>query len=227
MPDASNILRYRDFWRFYVGVSDDPLDVEILRHFDSVTIQGRKYPEAMIPLRCGTHFSLEVRITPDLGSVNLGLRNARQNVVAKMGWWDDARWHPHALRWLELERLEHYWLSDSATRLHPSAAFLLLALFVGHGADESDQFPERKATIARHYGELQLFTTTEITELVDRTFVLPSDEDYNWSQDNDLGWVFGGEYPCYSLRNREHADGSEGRFPFSDWATVMAHLPPS
>src|SRR5262249_60215676 len=106
------------------------------------------------------------------------------------------------------------------------AAFLLLAFFLGNGADERDQFSERRDAIAIHYEHLQLFTPAEITELVDRTFVLPTEEDYNWSQDNELGWVFGGEYPCYSLRNREHWGGTEGRSLFSDWSMVVAQLPP-
>jgi hypothetical protein len=225
MPDAIAILRYSAFWRFFVRAGGDPLDNEVLRLFGTTSINGREYAEAVIPLRCGGDFSLEITITPDLASVNLELRNARTNVVSEMGWWDDARWHPHALRWSELERLHQYWLSDSVAPIHPSAAFLLLALFVGHGVDERDDFPERKEAIAKHYEQLQLFTATEIAELVKRTFVLPS-EDYNWSQDSELGWVFGGDYPCYSIRNREHCGGAEGRFPFSDWSMVVAQLPP-
>ena len=226
MPDASQILGYSEFWRFYVRASDEPLGEEILRHFSRTSINAREYAEAVIALPCGSEFSLEITITPDLGSVNLGLRNARMNRVAEMGWWDDARWHPHALRWSELVKLHQYWLNESLPRIHPSAAFLVLALFVGHGADERGNFADRKEAIAQHYEQLQLFTPTEIAELVKHTFVLPSEEDYNWSKDDELGWVFGGEYPCYSLRNREHWGGTEGRFPFSDWSMVVAQLPP-
>jgi hypothetical protein len=225
MADASDILGYRAFWRFYVRASDEPLGEEILRQFGRNIINGREYPQAVIALPCGSEFSLELTISPDLGSVNLGLHNAQMNRVAEMGWWDDARWHPHALRWSELKRLHQYWLSDSLGHIHPSAAFLLLGLFVGHGADERGDFEARKETIAEHYEQLQLFTPTEIAELVERTFVLPSEEDYTWSEDDELGWVFGGEYPCYSIRNREHCGGTEGRFPFSDWSMVVAHLP--
>ena len=143
-----------------------------------------------------------------------------------MGWWDDARAHPHALRWSELERLYSYWLDESVDCMHPSAAFLLLSIFVGNGANERDEFRERKLTIASHFARLGLFTEAEISELADRTFVLPLADDYRWSYDQKLGWLFGGEYPCYSLRNREHSAGSEGRFPFSDWSEVIAALPP-
>jgi hypothetical protein len=36
-----------------------------------------------------------------------------------------------------------------------------------------------------------------------------------WTSDAELGWLFRGEYACYSLRNREHLLGTEGRFPFA------------
>jgi hypothetical protein len=225
MPDASAILGYAAFWRFYVRLSEDPLENEVLRHFGATTINGREYAKNTISLPCGTESSLEVAITPDLCTVNLGLRNRNTDGIAEIGWWDDARWHPYALRWSELERVHRYWLSAPLPQIHPSAAFLLLAVFVGHGVDERDQFSARKSTIAKHYEQLRLFDDTEIVELVENTFRVPSEEDYNWSNDAQLGWVFGGEYPCYSIRNKEHSDGTEGRFPFSEWSRLMAELP--
>jgi len=226
MPNNTIILRHKAFWLFYAGADDEPLDDDVVRHFDTTTINRREYLEAVIPLPCGADFSLEVTISPDLGSVNLGLRNANTNAVAEMGWWDDARWHPHALRWSELTRLHQYWVSRLAPAIHPSAAFLLLARFVGNGLDERDHFSQRKDVIRDHYEELQLFTLAETTKLADKTFVLPSEDDYRWTEDDEFGWVFGGEYPCYSIRNREHSGGSEGLFPFSDWSTVFDQLPP-
>ena len=106
-------------------------------------------------------------------------------------------------------------------------AFLLLALFVGHGVDERGQLSARKDVLAKHYQHLNLFSLSEVAELSDRTVVLPSEDEYKWSQDNELGWVFGGEYPCYSIRNRDHYGGAEGRFPFAEWATVVTQLPPA
>jgi hypothetical protein len=85
--------------------------------------------------------------------------------------------------------------------------------------------PARKEVLAEHYRRLNLFSASEIAELSDRTVILPSEDDYKWSHDRELGWVFGGEYPCYSIRNREHAGGEEGRFPFAEWATIVGRLP--
>jgi hypothetical protein len=225
MP-ATPILRYKAFWQYYTRTTEDPLNEEVLRHFGTAAINGRTHAEAVLALPIGSEFSLQITISPDLGSVDLGLQSARTNQVAEMGWMDDARSHPHAVRWSELEKLYRYWLNRLPQDIHPSAAFLLLAIFVGHGADEADQFAARKDAIAGHYQRLQLFSPHEIAVLAKRTFVRPIESDYNWSEDDELGWVFGGHYPCYSLRNRAHSDGAEGRFPFSNWLEVLAQLPP-
>ncbi len=111
--------------------------------------------------------------------------------------------------------------------IHPSAAFLLLAIFVGNGFNERACFPERKDTIRHHYEQLHLFTPADIDVLVDQTFVVPSEDDYCWGEDHEFCWVFGGEYPCYSIRNREHSGGFEGLFPYSGWSTMIARLPPA
>jgi hypothetical protein len=60
--------------------------------------------------------------------------------------------------------------------------------------------------------------------LVKVTLVNPSEEDYRWQLNAKLGWVFGGEYACYSLRNPEHSGGGEGRFPFDEWNQLIARL---
>jgi len=225
MPDSTVILRHKAFWLFYTRVNDDPLEIDLLRHFGESGTDDHEYSEAVIVLPCGSRFSLDVTIDSEDCSPNLALRNTDTNTTYNMGWWDDARWHPYALRWPELTQLHRYWIEHLDAHIHPSAAFLLLAIFVGHGVDESDHVSERKNLIRNHYEQLQLFIDVEIMQLSDKTFDRPTEEDYNWTHDDELGWVFGGEYPCYSIRNRQHSDGSEGRFPFSDWSAVVAQLP--
>lgn len=173
---------------------------------------------------CGIGHLLEVSILPAFSSIDLGLRNTAANTVAEMGWWDDARWHPHALRWEELVKLHAYWRKQADFLLHPCAAFLLIALFVGHGTDEQSRYSHRREVFRQHYGQLQIFDGAEIDEVSNATLILPSEADYKWTIDDELGWVFGGEYPCYSIRNRDHASGSEGYFPFAEWAKIVDQL---
>jgi hypothetical protein len=225
MSGKWDFLRLPRFWRFYVRLGGTPLDGEALGLFGATTINGEAYAESIISLRCGEGCFLELTVTPQLAMVNLGLRTARTSHSAEMGWWDDARWHPFALRWWELERLHQYWLDEPIDGVPPSAAFLLLAVFVGHGADEHGLVAERKEVVAEHYRRLALFSPSEVAELSERTVILPAEDDYKWSRDGELSWVFGGEYPCYSLRNREHSGGEEGRFPFAEWSRIVAQLP--
>jgi hypothetical protein len=110
MSDSSEFLRLKQFWRFYVPLDEDegemvPLDGEILALFGTTEIDGRPYAQSVISLRCGQDGFVDLTIRPELSFVNLGLRNCRTNSSSDMGWWDNARWHPFALRWSELERL--------------------------------------------------------------------------------------------------------------------------
>jgi hypothetical protein len=224
MPESFDFLRTRQFWRHYVRL-DESLDIEILNLFGQTTINGRPYAESVIALHCGEDCFIELTITPQLSTVNLGLRDIRTDAGSEMGWWDDARWHPFALRWSELNGLYQFWLNKPIDKVPASAAFLLLAPFVGHGADERGFASGRKEVLAEHYRQLNLFGANEVIELSDRSVIFPSEDDYRWSRDSELGWVFGGEYPCYSLRNRAHFGGEEGRFPFAEWSSIVAQLP--
>ncbi len=224
MSDPAAILEQRAFWLYYTQAEETPLDESVLRYFGTKTINGREYPEAVFPLPCGDTFELVVRVSSGLGyEINLGLSNTATDRLAEMGWWDEARWHPYALRWQELAQLHEYWLKNLEPNVHPSAAFLLLAQFVGNGVEEQEQFAARRAAIYEHYEQLQLFSHAELARL-SGAYRLPSAEEYTWAHDAELGWVFRGKYPCYSLRNRQHAGGAEGRFPFSDWAAAIANL---
>ncbi len=224
MLDSLDFLRTRQFWRFYVHL-DESLDDVTLSLLGRTTINGESYAESVITLHCGQECFLDLTITPQLAMVNLGFRSMSMKRSSVMGWWDDGRWHPFALRWSELKRLYHHWLNEPIDKVHPSAAILLLTPFVGHGFDEREFVPARKEALATHYQQLNLFGASEVAELSDRSVILPSENDYKWSRDNELGWVFGGDYPCYSLRNRAHVGGEEGRFPFAEWSSTVAQLP--
>lgn len=213
------------FWKWlYLRAENEPIDDEVLRYFGIARISDREYSQAVVSLPCGTGHRLEVSILPAFTSIDLGLRDLNTDVVAEMGWWDDARWHPHALRWDELVKLHNYWSKFDDLDVHPSAAFLLLALFVGHGIDEQPRYSDRKVLIRKHYDRLQSLPDAEIEQVSEATLILPSEEDYKWTIDDELGWVFGGEYPCYSIRNRDHASGTEGYFPFNEWARIVEQM---
>ena len=74
------------------------------------------------------------------------------------------------------------------------------------------------------YQTLNLFSPEEMYQLVETTLLKPPSDDYRWTLNNQLGWVFGGEYPCYSLRNPEHTGEDEGRFPVAEFAQLIRML---
>jgi hypothetical protein len=225
MADVAAILRHKAFWPFYVQMTEDELAGDILRHFDPSPGEDEEYESIDINLPCGADHSLSLTIEPNWFHIGLGLQERGTGKLIEMGWWDQARWHPFAIRWNELLALYEYWQQSLRPSIHPSVAFLLIAPFVGHGADEKKEFTDRQRVILGHYEKLDLYSKSKCQALAKATLILPSEKDYRWTHDNELGWVFGGEYPCYSLRNAAHASGEEGTFPFADWQRVVDGLP--
>lgn len=227
MPDVTAILDHKAFWRYYTRVTEEPLKGRVLKYFDKVVgndDEDEGYENLVITLPCGPMQSLSLSVCPEAYSIELGLKVNRRE--SSMGWWDDVRWHPFAIRWEELLSLHRYWEALKDNPVHPNAAFLLLAVFVGHGVDEQESLDDRKSVLRDHFAQLELFSKAECKKLAERSLILPAEKDYTWTRDGKLGWIFGGgEYPCYSLRNREHAGGEEGKFPFSAWKTVVRGLP--
>lgn len=230
-------LEYHDFWLYYAHTTDK-LAAEVCGLFPLED-------PLSIALPCGADAQLEISVRADFFDLTLSFFPAAGDKPIQLAWWDDARWHPFALRWAELQALHEYWL-DCDMPCHPSAAFLLLAMFVGHGEAEADQFKERQATLRHHLQSLPLpakpvpqlslfarenekqepqsFSKKELKTLTDAFFRRPTDEEYNWRAHAKLGWVFTGDYECYSLRNEAHSGGEEGLFPFEQWRFAMLEL---
>lgn len=155
-------------------------------------------------------------------SMNLSLVD-QSKTSYELGWWDEIRWHPFALRWEELEARERLWRRRPTLALGcPAGAFLLLARFVGTEGKKPPR--ERLDKVRAAFRELG-FGPAALRRLVPGSVPLVEDEAYRWTDDPELGWVFGGDYPCYSLRNREHQqDGADGRFPFARFSEWTAWL---
>ncbi len=220
MADSRDLLRSTSFWLYYhLGRG---IDTVTLQQFVPVESSGEGYSSFSIHCPCPYPFAMYVEVLFDFYTINLSLLDRQKFKHCELGWWDDARWHPFALRWEELERLVAYWgRHPDSSIASPTERLLLLARFVGHGADESADVAARRERVAAAYRGLALFSPSEIEELVAGTIVLPTEDDYRWTKHDELGWVFSGEYPCYSIRNAEHAGGQEGRFPFRQFACMM------
>jgi hypothetical protein len=178
MNNLQELLQTKAFWYFYQLGSEYALDEQLVKRFDLPKSDNKGYEPLRIRLECPQPFALDFDITLDW-DVNLLLANRQQSKQSELGWWDDARWHPFALRWEQ---------------------------------------------ITAAYHELDLFSPEEVEELAEATLLKPPEDDYRWTRDAKLGWVFGGDYPCYSIRNAAHAGGAEGRFPFADWERLLESM---
>lgn len=155
---------------------------------------------------CSPHHSIIVEADPGV-VINLLLTERGEKRV--LGWQDGARGHALALRWEEAQAI-----TDRAE--DKALSTLLLVPFVGTPEDDADEIEERRASAAAAFRDLHVLDEAEAERLLVEAIPCAIREpDYAWSRDPDLGWVYGGEYPCYSIRNREHSAGDEGEFPFA------------
>ncbi len=147
---------------------------------------------------------------------SLSLLDRATGTEHPLGWWDDARWHPFALRWGELQALVRDWSLRADVEPRAPVPLLLLSCFVGFGVDDEEERQRAAASIASALRALGC-AADDAAALAVHALPDVGEDDYRWTPDPELGWVFGGEYPCYSLRNREHAGGDEGAFPFLEF----------
>jgi len=127
------------------------------------------------------------------------------------------------LRWEELEVLWGFWKRHPSLQESADLYALLLAKFVGIPPSDVAGLQSARAKIEAVYRQLG-YSPDPARLLADSTIVSPTEDDYAWSQDPELGWVFGGEYSCYSLRNRDHSGGEEGDFPFQKFRQLLLSL---
>lgn len=216
--DIGTLFASRDFWFYYQFGSEYTGDKHLLEAYVSADAKTKNIDIRLVGPK---PYSIEVSLGLDYWNVYLSLVHAERD-RSVLGWWDDARWHPYPLRWEELELLAEYWrIHSTAFTPGPDVALLLLARFVGNGVADVDEFESRKRCLIAAYMTLGLFTHEEITRLVDFSLFLPSEKDYRWTLDEKLGWSFGGEYACYSLRNETHVGSNEGSFPFDEFDSFM------
>ena len=220
MAQPESLLKLPEFWRFYhprEGIGPVAFAGADPHQFDNAENRSLK-----IRMPCPLSTAIVVDINFDW---MLTLSFASDRGEHQLGWWDEARWHPFALRWSELEQMIAFWESNpDECPATPTERLLLLTRFVGIPTDAEPEIDAARTRIRNAYRNQGLFHETELDAMVKSTVVLPTEDDYRWSKHESLGWTFGGEYPCYSLRNPEHAGSSEGDFPFKEFNQMMTSV---
>lgn len=220
--NSAELLYEKSFWLYYLGDEDYEIDASVVEKYGCGDQHGESYVQFVLP--CPKPFAIHISVGLTVRAIDATLAYGDKK-NSELGWWDEARSHPFFLRWEEFDKLVRYWETchsqDTSTVL---VSKLLLSRFTGNPTDDQRAIAPRRKQIALAYESLKLFSQQEIQKLVEKTVIMAFEEDYAWTIDKELGWVFGGEYPCYSLRNAEHADGKEGRFPFQAFREMIDSL---
>jgi len=225
------------FWRLYFAreaevISDREIELQLreiardfvvrtetirFRHDGLDRTSQRRVIEFPLPCGGGTDLLVEYEPDPQGCTTTLFLHDASSDRKQQMGWWDLARWHPYCLHPEELDLLLNYWARGASPWPDQRTALLLLAPFVGL----CDQLTQQSlsARVDAAYRALCPKALNDPPHLCE----IP-EADYRWDQDDHLGWVFSGNYPCYSTRNRSHVGGDEGEFPFSWFREVISRI---
>src|SRR5262245_39038856 len=98
------------------------------------------------------------------GEVTLFLRDAWVAVEpVQIAWDDEAHWHPHVFRWVELDNVCKRIASRSPDLAHPGIPLLLLFRFAPITSEED--YGLAQASLRSAFRHLSLFTDAQIDKL--------------------------------------------------------------
>jgi hypothetical protein len=160
------------------------------------------FESAEISLPLPDRHSLLIRFTPALQMISLGLMLPSGDIT-EIGWDDQAHFHPHALRWEELETIVNYAVRSTESLFVSELPFLLLYRFSPITQSEVGFALPRIERVLKGIAFLRDYEIGELTKLSDC-----ADRDVQWELSSDgLWYVYGAD--AYSLRVPEN-----DQFPF-------------
>lgn len=178
------------------------------------------YPElhdCRIDLPVADGFELRLSLDEGLDSFELDFVAPGRDAV-NIAWDDQAHWHPHVLRWEELETIGRAIAIRDPELSHPGHVVLLLHRFAP--ICRGDDLGAVVSTLEAAWKQLGLFTEGEITNWIERIDARAAG--FRWRRRRSLGWVIeqgrtvDSAKELYSLRR-----GGKGPFPFADWNRMI------
>ena len=181
---------------------------------------GEEFPEldnCRLVFPVGRGYALTLDLDSSLAYFGLRLRHPGVPEPVEIAWDDQAHWHPHVLRWEELDLVCRCIALDDPSLPHPGLALALLHRFAPICTTDDDAVVH--PLIAEAYRTVGAFSEPQITELVYR---------YDRRQ-NGFAWEYAephGWYPnagddrmsgLYSLRHPQNEE-----FPFTELNTLFA-----
>lgn len=206
-PDLLARMQTRRFWTDYLHVSQPD------------------WPDASslawdVSLDLGTSVGLELIIDYGTSAATLLLREAAEEAVPiEVAWDDQAHWHPHVLRWAELDAICRRIAARSSPYPHPGLPLLLLYRFAPLVSDAEYR---RYVPLLEHaWGELGLFGPGDTAIFIDRVDF--RGQFVEWQHNESVGWFVEqtarAERDLYSLRILGNSE-----FPFVPWKSLMSEL---
>jgi hypothetical protein len=186
----------------------------------SVGQKEPRYPElkdCKVQLPIADGFSLTLSLDEHLSYFSLDFI-APQREPVNVAWDDQAHWHPHVLRWAELETISRVLAQRDHELVHPGWVVLLLHRFAP--ICEGDDVPAIAAILEAAWKRLGVFSNHEITTFIER--IDASDAGFRWRRVEGVGWCIEQEdrtasaRGLYSLRCADNAT-----FPFHDWHRMI------
>lgn len=204
------LLGKRDFWhRFFWDLEDD-----------------HEYPEleeceVALPLVDGGE--LVLGLDENLVYFSLGLRHPSLPEVVEIAWDDQAHWHPHVLRWEELDLIGR-WVALRVPELpHPGLVVALLHRFTPLTRDDDPVWVQ--ALLEGAYRSLGVFRGKALEERIGAYDFC--DAGFTWRREPDSGWVLAQDEQAPDARNVGlYTQRSPGhpKFPFPLWNRLMGEL---
>ncbi|TPX09696.1 uncharacterized protein E0L32_009035 [Thyridium curvatum] len=190
--ELRELLGTRRFWTdfFWITEAEDDAYSELE---DTVCID--------LPISLGSEGSfLSLEFSNDLGFFELQLKNGVHS--QQLGWDDGAHWHPHVLRWDELDLVCRAVARLNPDLPHPGLPLLLLHRFApicGRRGGDDDDAPFASALLDAAWRSLGIFSDREVQRLIERSDA--RDAGFIWRQNGTQGVWF--------LDQEEITDGCE------------------
>lgn len=131
---------------------------------------------------------------------------------------DQAHWHPHVLRWSELETICRAIALHDSELSHPGWVVLLLYRFAPICVN--DDIEAITATLEAAWRRIGGLSDNDITTFIERMDA--RDADFRWREDESVGWVIEQDDDSrawkglYTLRSADNE-----KFPFTEWSQMI------
>jgi hypothetical protein len=201
-----SLVQDRRFWTDYFWEEDSELDAIVAGRY-------RDLRDCRVDFPVSDHYGLVLDMDEELSYFSLSLRSPEASDPVEIAWDDQAHWHPHVLRWEELDLVGRCVALGDPELPHPGLPVVLLHRFtptcVNDDVDVIDPM------LASAYRSLRLFTDREIDAYLERRDYRQGR--FTWEHREPLGWTLSQDeaarghsgYCLYSLRTAENDE-----FPF-------------